>query len=599
MLNQIRQLLCDNLRISSSVSSAQMAALRLGFRAAMIALLGGLSALSMCAQCKFPASQTGRVLTFSFAPEEGGSGAILQVTVRFQGNANGSEPIEVPVEWAGENLHSVSNLRALSDATTIESTSDPGENIVHYPPNSAVTLAYDLAKDWQGPLRQPYQFHPVIMPQYLEITGENSLVFPRTDRAARVTADFDFHGLPNDWSLATSFGAPATHADYCQSFSGAWEGVARGLFAAGDFRIHRFQIGRRPAVLAIRSQWTFTDDQAIGEIQKVVGIVRDFWHDDNFPYFLVTLKPYDEDHGHGDGSAFTNAFWIYMSRLDPFETKLTTLAHESFHAWNPGRMGEYASYEDWDWFKEGFTTYYADKLVYLAGLMPLSAYIESLNRDLRRYPGTDDPYIRGRGIAVWLDGEIRAESHGKKSLDNAMFDMVAGARKPITLERILATADRYLSPWAQRRMQAAANGGPIPAPAANAALPGCTALSVSIEQLPLFDLGFDLRASILAHQVVGVRQDGPAYKAGLRNGQELTHSSVYNGQPDKLASFTVGVSGVSKVIEILSARQNRVRPSVPPRFAGPRRPSRIAPPPLTQFLAGVQGCSEGTAIAPN
>lgn len=35
---------------------------------------------------------------------------------------------------------------------------------------------------------------------------------------------------------------------------------------------------------------------------------REFWHDDNFPYFLVTLKPFDNDSGQGDGSAFTNAF---------------------------------------------------------------------------------------------------------------------------------------------------------------------------------------------------------------------------------------------------------------------------------------------------
>jgi predicted metalloprotease with PDZ domain len=504
---------------------------------------------SVRAQCKFAPSQAGRPITWSFAPERAASGAVLHVTVQFQANSIGAEAIEVPVEWAGEKLHAVSNLRALSDGTTIEDTSDPGSKIVHHPPNSAVTLAYDLTKDWPGPLRHPYQFHPVVMPEYFEINGENSLVFPKTPRTARVTANFNFEGLPNDWALASSFGTPENHAGYCQSFVGAWEDVDRAVFAAGDFRIHRFQIGRRPAVLAIRSQWTFTDDQAIAKIQQVVGLVRDFWHDDNFPYFLVTLKPYDEDRGDGDGSAFTNAFWIYMSRLDPLETQLPTLAHETFHAWNPGRMGAYESYANWDWFKEGFTTYYADKVVYLAGLMPLSAYIESLNRDLRLYPGTDSPYIRGRGIAVWLDGEIRAESNEKKSLDNVMFDMVAGAATPITLERILATADRYLSPPSQRRLEAAANQGAVLVPAANAALPGCAALSVSLEELPLFDLGFDFTASRLAHQVVGVRQDGPAYEAGLRDGQKLTHVSVYNGQPDKLAQFTIEASGEPKTIQ--------------------------------------------------
>jgi hypothetical protein len=97
-------------------------------------------------------------------------------------------------------------------------------------------------------------------------------------------------------------------ATRCQSYSGPWSGVRQALFAAGEFRIHRFQVGARPAVLAIRGEWTFSDDEAITDIQKAVGIVREFWHDDNFPYFLVTLKPFDNDSGQGDGSAFTNAF---------------------------------------------------------------------------------------------------------------------------------------------------------------------------------------------------------------------------------------------------------------------------------------------------
>ena len=130
-------------------------------------------------------------------------------------------------------------------------------------------------------------------------------------------------------------------SDLCQSYSSPWSDVQQALFAAGDFRVHRFQIGVRPVVLAIRGEWTFSDDEAIAAIQKAVGIVRDFWHDDNFPYFLVTLKPFDNDSGQGDGSAFTNAFWLYLSRRDSISAgwPALTLIHETFHEWDPLRMG--------------------------------------------------------------------------------------------------------------------------------------------------------------------------------------------------------------------------------------------------------------------
>jgi predicted metalloprotease with PDZ domain len=60
-----------------------------------------------------------------------------------------------------------------------------------------------------------------------------------------------------------------------------------------------------------------------------------------------------------------------------------------------------------------------------------------------------------------------------------------------------------------------------------------------MEELPTFDLGFDLAASATAKQVVGVVAEGPAFAAGLRNGQTLGRVSVYNGQPDRLATFTI------------------------------------------------------------
>jgi len=38
------------------------------------------------------------------------------------------------------------------------------------------------------------------------------------------------------------------------------------------------------------------------KIQAVVGLVRAFWKDNRFPYFLVTLAPYDRDHCSSDGA---------------------------------------------------------------------------------------------------------------------------------------------------------------------------------------------------------------------------------------------------------------------------------------------------------
>jgi predicted metalloprotease with PDZ domain len=186
------------------------------------------------------------------------------------------------------------------------------------------------------------------------------------------------------------------------------------LYAAGDFRLLPFQILGQSAVLAVRGNWTFTDEQAVKQIQAIVGVVRNFWHDNRFPYFLVTLAPYDQKHGSSDGSQFTNAFWMFVSNRDSIDGLLPQLAHESFHAWNPGRMGFIPSGYDEryiGWFHEGATEYYAQLLTFKAGYISPEGYVASLNKDLRRFPDSSDNYVRGRIISLWLDGTIRQESN--------------------------------------------------------------------------------------------------------------------------------------------------------------------------------------------
>jgi predicted metalloprotease with PDZ domain len=479
---------------------------------------------------------------------------VLHVTLNFLGGPEGIEEFEVPTEWAGQKLHAVTNLHALTQDTVITETGRSEIKAIRYPSNQAVALGYDLIKDWTGPFISPLQFHPVLMPQYFEINGANGLVHPKLEPQAPVTVNFDWQKLPVGWVLATSFGTTSGAEGRCQSYSGPWREVEEALFAAGEFRIHRFEIRKQPAVLAILGQWTFSDEEAIGDIQKAVGIVRDFWQDYNFPYFLVTLKAYETGEGSTDGSAFTNAFWMYLSPPDSISAQLPTLVHETFHTWNPNRMGQVYEYAEagLDWFTEGFTQYYAYLLTYRAGLMTLPAYTERINGYLRDYPNSTDSDVRGPVIALWLDGEIRRKSHGKRSLDNVMFDMLRGTATQLAEAKVLQAAGHYLAPEARGALaQAVEPGAKMPVPG-DGALGPCAHLLM--KQVQVFDLGFDFKASMTAHRVTGVAEEGPAFKAGLRNGQTLNGWSVYYDQPEKMATFHVRTEGGPKVIQYYPSR---------------------------------------------
>src|SRR3954447_250088 len=96
------------------------------------------------AQSNSPSAPRVRLLTYVFEPTVTATSAVLHVTLKFQGDAKGTEEIELPSHWAGQSNH----LHALSSETTIADTAESNIKVIRFTPNSPVSIAYDLIKDW-------------------------------------------------------------------------------------------------------------------------------------------------------------------------------------------------------------------------------------------------------------------------------------------------------------------------------------------------------------------------------------------------------------------------------------------------------------------
>jgi hypothetical protein len=77
-----------------------------------------------------------------------------------------------------------------------------------------------------------------------------------------------------------------------------------------------------------------------------------------------------------------------------------------------------------------------------------------------------------------------------------------------------------------------------------------------------FDAGFDIDASFTNRIFKGVREDGNAYKAGLRNGQKWVKGGLTR-DPAVLAEFIVEESGTRKNVKYYPAGNNK---TVVPQF---------------------------------
>jgi predicted metalloprotease with PDZ domain len=545
------------------------------YRLLCLVVLVVVSGKASFSQCAASASTSEKVLNYSIQPVLTDGKLTLHVTLEFKGGPEGKTELELPSEWAGQaHLEkAVTDLKSISDQTTISDTASPSRKNLRFPPNATVRISYTLVKDWAGPLNSGTRFRAVLEPEYFQVNGNNALVHPEFEPSSIVDVHVDWKELPPQWSVATSFGTD----DGCQSFHGAWHHVQDALFAGGDFRIRRIAVADKPLIVATRGKWNFTDDEWISQLQKIIGMERTLWRDNDFPYYLVTLAPLDQERGSTGGTALTNAFMMHLSRLDSLSyVVLSTLAHETFHTWNPykmGRPGDPGVY----WFQEGFTVYYADLILFRGGVLSLPEYIEHTNEKLRDYALLSErnisnadlsaryskekslgkvPYWRGAVLALWLDSKIRRATRNRKSLDTLMLDLVHQASPnrmqtknkdlPVTTERILRTARKYLNVDSRRRLrQYVELGETIPAP--EDALGPCARLQN--DMIPKFDLGMDENTLRTKNLVAGVRPDGAAFKAGLRDGQQIIVTSIYWNDPLKPVKLTVRTAEGNRTFE--------------------------------------------------
>jgi len=517
-----------------------------------------------------------RSISYRFLPVTIAEKRAFHVEVRFRA-VEAVTGIAVPARWGGAaDLHrQTQNLKVLTPGATLEDSADPGEKKLHARPGEQVELEYDMVPLQTEWFRHPQEHMAIINADYFLFNTENALVYPGMEHTEDVDATFDWRALPKGKPLFSSFG----EGKRLLRVRAPWYQVADGLFAGGNFRVTESSENGTTLVLAARGNWKFTDAEAFAQIRRVVDEENKFWHVQQMPFFLVTLAPFDDKSGDNDGSGFTDAFMLFLSHEDTFDaTRVRLVAHEMFHHWNPMSMGPQGADEAVQWFSEGFTVYYEAAITLRAGLISYADCLEDLNRRLREYqnsplrkisnaewlkishssgPGYELSYTRGVALALWADAAIRERSGGKASLDNVMFDLVNEAQGPklpeLNEDRLFAAFARYLAPEQVAQMRAmAVNGADVPLPKT---LGECARLE-QVTQTVVYP-GFDEK-SIESKRIAGVDPAGPAYRAGIRDGQEVFRWSIYHDDPTKDILLGVVIDGERKMISYSGTKQVQI-----------------------------------------
>lgn len=492
-------------------------------------------------------------------------GPAVAVTLTAPAEADGTTEFRLEGEWGGTRGHErdiVEIAAADVEGRPLELTAT-GERSwsVASEPGAPISLTYVLKPGPREPLAPGHNdYRTRVGPALFKMIGNHGLIYAahlEGDRPREIEfrwAGFDAPG----WNTVTSFGPGPGPIRARVS-----PGLARhALFMAGDFRLVERDVGGgRLGIAIVPEDWGFTDDRFADLAARIVEAQRDFFDDRTDPWYLIALTPNGRATASSlslGGTGLTNCFALYCNTgldLSPGAMHLNRvvhlLSHEHFHTWNGMKIRidapEGAAY----WFSEGFTDFYGRRLAWAAGLSTDEQFAGELNASLSRYDRSPVrnapneriaaefwtngdvgrlPYARGDMIALALDERIRAVSGGRRSLDDLMrglYRRAAAGEPPLDTDGLLALIERETSAEFAATLRACIlEGADVPIPERLTEPP----LVLGSGQMREYDPGFDPVGSHAAGRITGVRPDGPAYEAGLRDGQVFRSFTTEPGE---------------------------------------------------------------------
>jgi len=507
-----------------------------------------LSAVALLAS----SAHAGRIdkIAYTLTPQmDGESLKAVSVCLAFQANHEGTANVNLPDEWGGgtryyERLKNLHVQGAISFGRP-----KPAKVMIIARPNTTIRVCYQLDADpsvHDVPNHDNFTY-PVVTSDWFYIAGPSAVATVEGREASAV--EFSWK-LPNGWQGATNLEYPLPHD--------ADSGPDQAVFIAGkDVHVARFQTAHGDLRIAWRGQFTtFSSNEFNAAASKTIDAEQKFWNEGQ-PHFLVTIAPTvpggpgDRSiRGTGLGDAFAMA-GLPNSRIDDLKV---ILAHEYFHSWNPTRLGGFDDDEERAeyWFSEGFTDYYARKLAYESHTIDAPQFAAAWNDSLSAYAvspyrtasnsiivekfWTDDqvqklPYQRGAILAATLDSQWRGQG---KSLDGFMrtlrrqvqADLAAHRGHVKLIDRLDRAAAAYGVSFGDTIERNMIGGEPLRL-SQDSFGPD---FKVVDEELPTFYLGYDRARTAATGIFAGVDPDGPAYKAGLRDGMKRV--SFEGGDPN-------------------------------------------------------------------
>ncbi|HEX5460141.1 MAG TPA: hypothetical protein VFX20_09235 [Steroidobacteraceae bacterium] len=396
------------------------------------------------------------------------------------------------------------------------------------------------------------------------------LVLPDSDRTYRIALRWNFAALgPRAAGLSTlgagDVGLAAGDQAVIRKLNAVYD---NGLYVMGGLiHIHPSPLSGAGFMSAWQGEPPFDADALMKWTQALYdSYVRFFRAPPGRPYEVFLRRNLVNA---GGGVEVGRSFVGTFDRQTAAQDFKLTLAHEMVHTFVGGLDDPRGLLSSW--YSEGLAVYYERVLPWRAGLISTHDFLTDLNKTAARYytdllsdtPNSRIParfwadtrvrvlpYDRGSLYFAALNAQLRRLSHGKRSLDDLVLQMIDRRRRGLPVDE-QAWASVVRAAIGQRGVTQleAMLAGKLVLPS-SAAFGRCFVRTAT--RLRRYELGFDSAVLMEPARVVrGLIPGSAAARAGLRNGDRIVKPVPQDAiQADQSARLTLLVDRGGKTLSI-------------------------------------------------
>jgi predicted metalloprotease with PDZ domain len=469
----------------------------------------------------------------------------LEISLDYKTTGNQPLTVKLPTDCYGtpKLARFVSSFTG-AGGTLVTNGKDDTERIVQPNAQGEIHLKYTLAFDPEALANNTYS--PNVGNGYFHVSGCQWMlqIGSREEKRLHIIEMVD---APKGWIFYSSLSPNPAEFKEVASYSD----LMRTAFGGGNRGYSQFLIKGKPVSVFVRGKFTIPQAEILKAVRQIVTMQRQRFNDFSQPFYHVVVLPKEDNVA---GVRIDNLF-VSFFKSDVTRNQLyVLLSHEMLHNWLKGnliRPPEGETEIRYQWFFEGFTDYFSRKILLDAGLLTRERFAELINRDIINI--ADNPhkaatykdmleamengkfgqafiklsYYRGALIALNWDAKIRLTGKGKSlsELIQDVYQRALASNGSMDEESFFAFVQKNYGIDARGDFERYLVRGEGIVVAGNALGNDYQLHEGSVWS---FDPGFLLSESLQAKKISGVKTDGAAYGAGLRNEMEVVRIENYN-----------------------------------------------------------------------